>query len=313
MKKFIYIAGIVSANLMLFGALLKALHLPGAAIMLVLSVFMFCFVFLPTALYSNYTNQGEKKGVWLYIVTFIVFFVCIIGALFKILHWPGASMFLVFGILSPFVLFLPVYLYHTRKPKNKSASNNLAVMFGLTFLAVFNVFLSLSVSSDVLKDIAIVSFNNEISKNYLQNSSSSNESSKVQLRAQEISNYIEGLKQQVILESLKGKEYDLNEFSALDILDKAAAVSSIFISKDDKSKSDVENLKLQIDDLYTMIMDSKNTSQEIKSLTRSIFNIDAQPEIWGGNEFPSNQVVYVYDALCRIQSNVLFVGSECSN
>lgn len=312
MKKFIYIAGIVSANLMLFGALLKALHLPGAAIILMLSVFVFCFVFLPMALYNNYTNQEEKKSVWLYIVTFIVFFVCIVGALFKILHWPGASMFLVFGILSPFVLFLPVYLYNTRKAKNKSVANNLAVMFGLTFLAVFNVFLSLSVSSDVLKDIAIVGFNNEISKNYFYKSISSNETNEIQLKAQEISNYIEELKHRVIVEALKGKECDLDKFSALDFPDKAAAVSSIFISENDNT-SDVENLKLQIDDLYKIILDSKNTSTDVRELTKSLFNIDAQPQIWGGNEFPSNQVVFVYDALCRIQSNVLFVGSECSN
>lgn len=297
---------------MLFGALLKALHLPGAAIILMLSVFVFCFVFLPMALYNNYTNQEEKKSVWLYIVTFIVFFVCIIGALFKILHWPGASMFLVFGILSPFVLFLPVYLYNTRKAKNKSVANNLAVMFGLTFLAVFNVFLSLSVSSDVLKDIAIVGFNNEISKNYIQNLKSSNESCEIQLQAQEISNYIEELKHQVIAEALKGKEYNQDGFSALDFPDKAAAVSSIFISENDNN-SDVENLKLQIDDLYKIILDSKNTSTDVRELTKSLFNIDAQPQIWGGDEFPSNQVVFVYDALCRIQSNVLFVGSECSN
>ncbi|MGE0078814.1 MAG: hypothetical protein AB7S48_13220 [Bacteroidales bacterium] len=312
MKKFIYIAGIVSANLMLFGALLKALHLPGAAIILMLSVFVFCFVFLPMALYNNYTNQEEKKSVWLYIVTFIVFFVCILGALFKILHWPGAGIFLVFGILSPFVLFLPVYLYNTRKTKNKSVANNLAVMFGLTFLAVFNVFLSLSVSSDVLKDIAIVGFNNEISKNYIQNLKSSNESCKIQLKAQEISNYIEELKHRVIVEALKGKEYNQDGFSALDFPDKAAAVSSIFISENDNT-SDVENLKLQIDDLYKIILDSKNTSNDVRELTKSLFNIDAQPQIWYGDEFPSNQVVFVYDALCRIQSNVLFVGSECSN
>jgi hypothetical protein len=98
----------------------------------------------------------------------------------------------------------------------------------------------------------------------------------------------------------------------LDFPDKAAAVSSIFISENDNT-SDVENLKLQIDNLYAMILDSKITSPEIRELFKSLFNIDAQPEVWGGNEFPSNQVVFVYDALCRIQSNVLFVGSECSN
>ncbi len=80
---------------------------------------------------------------WLHFVTFVAFAISLTAALFKIMHWPGAGVLLVFGIPLPFVIFLPVYLYSTRNVKNQSPAYALGVMFGLTFLAVFSVMLSL--------------------------------------------------------------------------------------------------------------------------------------------------------------------------
>ena len=139
MKKIVYISGIVCANLMLIGALLKALHLPGASVFLMVSILLFCFGFLPISLVSSYKSSVEKKYKSLYIITFVVFSIVLLGALFKILHWPGAGLFLLIGTLLPFVLFLPVYLIYTRN--EKSVVNLMGVIFGMTFLAVFSVLL----------------------------------------------------------------------------------------------------------------------------------------------------------------------------
>jgi hypothetical protein len=37
------------------------------------------------------------------------------GALFKIMHWPGAGIFLMVALPFPFLVFLPVYLYVTSR------------------------------------------------------------------------------------------------------------------------------------------------------------------------------------------------------
>lgn len=310
MKKFIYISGIVSANLMLLGALLKVLHMPGASILLLVSIFLFCFIFLPMALYNNYVNQEETKSVWLYIVTFMVFFVCIMGALFKILHWPGASVFLVLGILLPFVLFLPVYLYQTRKPKSKSIRNNLAVMFGLTFLAVFNVFLAVNVSSNVLNSISLAGHSHEQFVKYLGDNFNAPSANEIKLKAQDISVYIDELKQDVINDALKGKKEITTSYNSLTIPDKAAAVSSIFLIKENETISRVGELRLKLDELYKLIDTSNSTSKEIKELTKNLIYSNDYPEVWEIKQFSNNQAVSVYSTLCRIQSNVLFIGSE---
>lgn len=310
MKKFIYISGILSANLMLIGALLKVLHMPGASIVLTLSIFLFCFIFLPLALYSNYSVQDEKKNVWLYIVTFIVFFVSILGALFKILHWPGASIFLVFGILSPFMLFLPVYLYQTRKPKSKSVRNNLAVMFGLTFLAVFNVFLAVNVSSNVLNSISLSGYNHEQFVKYLGDNSNAPTANDIKLKAQDISVYIDELKQDVINDALKGKKEITTSYNSLTIPDKAAAVSSIFLIKENEAISRVGELRQKLDELYKLVDSSSTISKDLKELTKNLVFSSDYPEVWESKQFSNNQLVSVYSTLCRIQSDILFIGSE---
>lgn len=141
MKKLIYISGIISVNLMMFGSLFKMMHWPFAGIMLVSAVFIFCFFFLPSALISSYRSKSNQKLKVLSAVTFIVFFAGVISILFKIQHWPYGSELLLITLPLPFILFMPVYFYETRKEKNNA--NSLAVMMGLTFIAVFSVLLSL--------------------------------------------------------------------------------------------------------------------------------------------------------------------------
>jgi hypothetical protein len=142
MKKLIYISGIISANLMMFGSLFKIMRWPFASILLVCAVIIFCFIFLPSALISCYKSESIRKYKLLSFVTFIVFFTGVISILFKIQHWPYANGLMFIALPLPFILFMPVYFFETRKEKNES-DNILAVMMGLTFLAVFSVLLTL--------------------------------------------------------------------------------------------------------------------------------------------------------------------------
>src|SRR4051812_12064993 len=111
MKRSVYISGISCAILMLFGCIAKVMHWPGASPMIIISICLFCFWFLPMGLKNNYDLLPVKKMKTLHIVSLIVFAICMMGVLFKVMHWPGASVFLLLGLLLPFVVFLPVYLY----------------------------------------------------------------------------------------------------------------------------------------------------------------------------------------------------------
>lgn len=141
MKNSIYVLGIMTAYLMMAGTLCKVMHWPGANIILVLGSALFSFVFLPIALLNSY-REMKQYGL-LHWVTFIVFGSGMLSILFKVMHWPGSNMLLQLCFPLPFVLFLPVYLYQTRHEKKVNDTQFQAILFGLTFIAVFSVLLSL--------------------------------------------------------------------------------------------------------------------------------------------------------------------------
>lgn len=149
MKKFIYISGIIIINIFMFGALFKVFHWPGAGVLITSGLVLFCLVFLPLAFYNSYIGQGR----WyfsLYLAGFICALIIFTGALFKIQHWPGAGIFLFISIPLPFLYFLPVYIYHFNKSKEKSMLNFLGVMFMMVYVALFTSILSLSTSRNIL-------------------------------------------------------------------------------------------------------------------------------------------------------------------
>jgi hypothetical protein len=150
MKQKIYIYGIVSAMVLVTGAIIKVQHWPGAQVLLTSGTLLLLFLFLPAALINHYRVNGNKEYKLLYITTYITCFVVFTAMLFKIQHWPFAGYAVLIGVPFPFVVFLPVWLYETSKIKNFDINNTVFVLFLLALQAVFSVLLALNVTREKL-------------------------------------------------------------------------------------------------------------------------------------------------------------------
>jgi hypothetical protein len=148
MKNSIYISGIISAIGLTLGALFKIQHWPAAGILLTIFIIFFTLVFLPVALWNNFTK--EKKNIFLFISIFITIVICFGAALFKILHWPGAGIVVLVALIAPFVIFLPAYIYYYTKTANKDITNFIAILFLLVFVALMDAFLAIGVSKNII-------------------------------------------------------------------------------------------------------------------------------------------------------------------
>ncbi len=314
MKKSIYYLGIACANLMLFGSLFKIQHWPGASVMLVLAVFLFCFAFLPMALMNSY-NEGGQKYKALHIVTFIVFFISMMGVIFKVQHWPGAGMFLPFGITLPFILFLPVYLYQTRNEKNKETMNFSAIMFGLTFLAVFSVLLALNVSKSIILKIGTsLRMSSEASAFNMATINVTDKQNPILEESDKLCVYIEGLKDHLLIAS----DNTVDGKASLDITQMANMENSnipVHILLGDDSNNKMEELKSKINSYRESVLASEKISPELSELSSTIFDVsDKDTEdgkmTWEQRTFGAYQLIVVLDALTQIQSNVRLVESE---
>ena len=317
MKKSIYISGISCAILMLCGCIAKVMHWPGAGVMLVLSVFLFCFWFLPVALKNNYDNLPIKKMKTLHIVSFVVFAFCMMGVLFKVMHWPGAGLFLFPGLMLPFVVFLPVYLYQTRDEEKTGNKNFLALVLGLIFLAVFSVFLAMSVGRQILWQATASINTNETSIKALSVNANESDISKT---ANDLFNYTDELKC-MLLNAIadnvcEGKRTNEN-YSEKNISEMQNKEMDSYAFLTDENIPRVQILKEKINKFRETVLASKNISPELTELANTLFytgdnditHVYDQGIVWEQREF-NYSLLFTLDFLSKLQSNVRLVEGE---
>ncbi|MEI7596024.1 MAG: hypothetical protein WCK02_09770 [Bacteroidota bacterium] len=146
----LYISGLIGGVIVMAGFLFKIMHWPGAGPMLVFGYSFFACVFMPTLLYSLLKTNDQKPMKIAYIIGVISFTICLIGDLFKIMHWPGAGPMLVFGTVLLVCFFFPFYSYLKYKDSKSIEGSFLFLSIGLLFFTLFNNILSMNVSRNVL-------------------------------------------------------------------------------------------------------------------------------------------------------------------
>lgn len=183
--------GLISAMIMVTGAMFKVNHWPAAGILLTTGTLLLVILFLPAALNNHFKAHGNPQNRLLYIVTYLTLLVVFTSMLFKIQHWPFAEVAVMIAIPFPFVVFLPVWLVVTSKIKNFEINNTIFVLFLLALQAVFAALLSLNVSKDRINNS--LEFSNSLyTLNYsIEKNRDNTEKSSVDLSADEVIRNIE--------------------------------------------------------------------------------------------------------------------------
>ena len=120
MKKTMLVSGVISASLLTLGIILKFLHMPGAAVGIVLGIGGMSFVFLPLLFLLKIKEQKETKNKVLIGLGTFAGILMTLGILFKIMFWPGANMMALTSLLILLFGFLPVYFFTGfRNPETK--------------------------------------------------------------------------------------------------------------------------------------------------------------------------------------------------
>ncbi|MBK7965128.1 MAG: hypothetical protein IPK10_07425 [Bacteroidetes bacterium] len=120
MKKTMLVSGVVAASFLTLGIILKFLHMPGAAVGIVLGIGLMSFVFLPLLFLLKIKEQKETKNKVLIGLGTFAGILMALGILFKIMFWPGANMMALTSLLILLFVFLPVYFFTGfRNPETK--------------------------------------------------------------------------------------------------------------------------------------------------------------------------------------------------
>ena len=112
-KLFLYISAFITAMLFIFGVTAKVQHWPMAGLILALGSLSGIFAFVPALLSAKLKDQDNKPKKIVYILGAAGLICCIMGLLFKIQHWPLATILLTLGSA---VIFFAVFVLQFHHP-----------------------------------------------------------------------------------------------------------------------------------------------------------------------------------------------------
>lgn len=130
MKKVTFGFGLTSTFLLLAGTIFKLMHWPGANIMVTLGASFLALVYLPLIL-AHKLKESPKGEALLHILGFLGLTLTTVGVLFKVMHWPGASVTLIGGMGILAFGYVPVYFfkrYQTSVNKPLTMSSSMIAM-----------------------------------------------------------------------------------------------------------------------------------------------------------------------------------------
>ncbi|MCF8346183.1 MAG: hypothetical protein K9G38_03145 [Bacteroidales bacterium] len=170
MKKIMYIIGSVAPILVIAGTVFKVQHWPGASIMLVVGLFLLAAVYLPVFVsikIRDTRKEGKPVNKGVYYIGLISGIIFILGAMFKIMHWPGASIMITLAGLVTVAVFIPMLVVNAIRDKENQVQSFTILIFFLSFIAIAFMSFALRISKSVMDSFDLAAVNNTITANAL--------------------------------------------------------------------------------------------------------------------------------------------------
>jgi hypothetical protein len=321
MKNKIYYFGIISLLVLFTGAMFKLLHWPAAGIIFTLGFTLFTLVFIPIALINSYNATKEKKKRVLYILAFICILIVCAGALFKIMQWPGATIFLVIGVPLPFILFLPAYLIFINKSKQINYTHLIFILFFFAYYGVITAFLSLNVSKDIISEALITSEHLEKKANLLDKQTDilinqsllTKDDSLRLMNVQNKRNELNRLIDNLMSEFTKIVERDNSPIPNKNFNWWVVKGKDIKFPIREIFDNDIETLQKKIVDYKEYLLDiTPENQKELSTYIQQLLKTDE--DRWNGNTNVFNQpIAFVIQLLHQLKKNISIATYEAAS
>jgi hypothetical protein len=153
---FMKLSGLISSVIFLLGILFKVMHWPGAGIALSVGLIMLGIIFLPSLILAKISDdKGEGKRA-AYLVGLFAGLFYIAGFLFKLMHWPGATVIFLAGLILFAMIFIPLFVFAHYKNESHVSGHFIFVMVASMMAILFLSFMALYASTNVLSEFVTV-------------------------------------------------------------------------------------------------------------------------------------------------------------
>ncbi len=143
-RLFLVISAFIAGMLLIIGTLFKIQHWPMAGVILTLAVLSGVLFFIPALTLTRLLDQENKAKRPVYILGAAGIVLFIAGMLFKIQHWPLATLFIILGILFLSFLAFPMFTRLTWKEENHVNSRFIFMVIGFLLIVVPGAMITLN-------------------------------------------------------------------------------------------------------------------------------------------------------------------------
>lgn len=135
-RLFLFISAFLSGILFITGSIFKVQHWPAAGIILSLAAVCALLFFIPSLTLSRINEQEYKAKKPVYILGAIGVVFYGLGMLFKIQHWPLASILGVSGLILICLIAFPWYTWLTWKNENHISARFIFIVVGFLLILI---------------------------------------------------------------------------------------------------------------------------------------------------------------------------------
>ena len=123
MKKTMLVSGTTAVIFLMAGSIFKLMHWPGAGAMLVLGIFCISLIFLPLLFLTKSKEAPSSQHKVVLGLGALVGILYCLSTLFKVMHWPGASILWFSTVGLSAIAFIPLYFFTgIKNPDTKTST-----------------------------------------------------------------------------------------------------------------------------------------------------------------------------------------------
>jgi hypothetical protein len=143
-RLFLVFSAFFAGMLFIFGTLFKIQHWPMAGALLTLAALSGILFFIPALALSRLSDQENKAKRPAYILGAAGIILFCAGMLFKMQHWPLATLFIVIGIILLCFLAFPMFTWLTWKEESHISSMFIFLVIGFILIVVPGAMITLN-------------------------------------------------------------------------------------------------------------------------------------------------------------------------
>jgi len=323
-----YLSGLFSSVIFLFGILFKVQHWPGASILITVGLLMLGLLFLPSLVFLKVSEDRKEGNKPAYILGLFAGIFYIAVFLFKMMHWPGASIFIFLGLILIVAIFLPAFTYVNFKDETYVSGRFIFLVVTVMMAVIFISMLALNVTRNVFNEfiVAETQMNNvlqDLTRKNAQLSESLNTErtensvvSEILKKTEVIETWIDQLKYDLIIaveqdnsEAFTGSELHYIKISGKDAM---AIPTEILFGSDNNGK--VYQLKRVLMDYKKWLLSCSDDPELLSGINLLLDftgeDISGDNYSWEQLNFEKRSLMSVLNSLTTIQLQIRLAEKE---